>query len=81
VPFDVDRPQYAALLALANAAGVPLYVVYFVKGRPITNDTPLAVFLFDAATPTYEYTREQMTAGEFAARYPHPIDPLAWDAW
>src|SRR5262245_56890597 len=34
-PFDDDRAQYASLLALARAAGVPLYVVYFRKGIAI----------------------------------------------
>jgi hypothetical protein len=68
-PFDADRPNYAALLALAIAAGIPLFVVYFRKGIEIEDDTPLAVFRLESVRP-FSGFRKVMTGAEFAARFP-----------
>jgi hypothetical protein len=72
-PFADDRPNYAALVELAKAVGLPVFVVYFVKGRPVVDASPLAVFRLDAALPEYELERELMSAGDFADRFPLPI--------
>jgi hypothetical protein len=69
-PFDADRGTYAALLSLARAAGVPLFVIYYRKGIAIDDDTPLAVFRLDRAIPTYFGHRRVLTGREFAARFP-----------
>ena len=71
-PFEADRPNYAALLNLARAAGIPLFVVYFRKGVPIEDATPLHVFRLESADPL-RGRRRVLTAGEFAARFPLPI--------
>lgn len=70
-PFAEDRPSYAALLSLAGVAGVPLYVVYFRKGVAIEDETPLAVFLLESATPDYRGYRKVMPAATFADRFPN----------
>jgi hypothetical protein len=72
-PFDEDRGTYAGLLAFAKAAGVPLFVVYYVKGTPIVDETLFAVFRLDEALPEYVLEREVMSAAAFADRYPLPI--------
>jgi hypothetical protein len=76
-PFAADRPNLAALLSLAAAARVPLFIVYFQKDRAIDDDTPLAVFLLEAATPSYRGFRKVLSAREFAARFPRLTGPLA----
>ena len=70
-PFDADRRNYAALLELANRAGVPLIVCYFVKGRELEDDHPLALFWMTEAEPAYVYGwRAVMPARDFAANFP-----------
>jgi hypothetical protein len=74
-PFDDDRPAYAALLSLARAAGVPLYVVYYRKGVAIEDETPLAVFRLESATPDLRGYRKVLTGAAFAERFPDLTGP------
>jgi len=73
-PFEEDRPNYAALLTLARAAGVPVYVVYFQMGQPIEDDSLFHVFHLTDAVPSFHGRRKLMRADEFAARFPHPFE-------
>lgn len=74
-PYDDDRRNYAALDALAAAAGIPMFVVYWTKGVTINDDTPLRVFVFEQIEPTYRFHRDVvMPAGVFAKRWPNPVD-------
>lgn len=70
-PFAADRNNYAALLELARCAGVPFFVVYFEKGVPIVDETPLAVFRLEAAVPEYRAYRKVMRGRDFAGRFPN----------
>jgi hypothetical protein len=72
-PYAADRPNYAALLALAARARLPLLVVYFVKGRPLADGDPLGVFVMTDAVPEYRYAwRDVITARAFALLFEHP---------
>lgn len=75
-PFDADRRNYAALLDLANRAGIPLLVLYYVKGREIEDTTPLKVYHLTEAVPEYHGTRRIMSAAAFAASFPYPLSSL-----
>lgn len=70
-PWPEDRNNYAALLSLANDAGVPLYVLYHVKGKPIADDDLFHVFHLTAAVPEYHGRRRLIRADEFARVFPH----------
>jgi hypothetical protein len=72
---EADRPNLASLLNLAKAAGLPLYVLYFLEGAPITDDTLFQVHRLDKATPEYRSLHAVMTAREFAASFPYPFPP------
>ena len=71
MPFDADRPNYAALLALATRAGLPLWVVYFQMGKPIQADSTLALFELHQAEPEYHGLRRYMQARDFAESFPY----------
>lgn len=71
-PYPDDRYQYAALDGLARAAGIPWYIVYFRKGEPIVDTTPLHVFRLDELEPYGGY-RTLIAAVEFARRFPYPL--------
>lgn len=73
-PFAADRAAYASLLALAEAAAIPLFVVYFVKGEPIRDDSLFHVFEITAAIPEYHGRRRLMRADAFAAAFPYPFN-------
>ena len=72
-PYRADLPNYSALLWLARAAGVPLYVVYFRKGVEIDDATLLHIFRLDGVEPNYYGAHRVMTARDFAARFPDPL--------
>jgi len=75
-PFDADRRNFASLVALADAAVIPLYVVAFAAHVTITDETTLHVFRLDAADPAYCGRHGLMTARRFAEKFPYPISPL-----
>jgi len=79
-PYDADRGAYAALLSLARAAGVPLFVVYYRKGEPIEDDSMLAVFLLEQAIPHYYAHRRVLSGREFAERFPLLTGPTRTEA-
>lgn len=73
-PYDVDRPNYAALLAVARLCRIPLYVVYWRKGELLAGESTLAVFRLDEAVPVYFYgAYELMSCDTFVARFPYPL--------
>jgi hypothetical protein len=68
-PFDEDRHNYAAMLALANRASIPFVILYYLKGTPIKPDSVFSVFHLRQAFPEYAYhSRELMPAAEFEHR-------------
>jgi len=74
-PFAADRHCYESLAELARRARIPFYGVYFQKGQPIEDETPLRVWTFDAIAPEYVERAEVMTAAMFALRFPYPTWP------
>lgn len=72
-PYPDDRRNYASLLALAQRAEIPLYVVYWRKGSAITDSTRLHIFSMTEAVPDYHGVHMVMTGREFARRFPFPF--------
>lgn len=75
MPFAADQPNYVALLALARRANLPLWVVYFQMGQPITDDSVFALFELHEASPEYDGIRRLITAADFAKRFPYVFGP------
>jgi hypothetical protein len=76
-PYAADRANYASLDMLARRAGIPLFVVYWQKGRPIDDETLFRVTRFSDVVPEYHGRAAIVSAQTFAERFPYPLVELA----
>ena len=80
-PDNRDRRNYAALIALAEAARIPFYVVYYKKGKAIEDDDLFHVIHLTRAKPTYHGPRHAVIPSWlFAVRFPHVLDYAGFEA-
>ena len=68
-PFDADRPNLASMLALANAVPIPFWVLYYLKGEPLTLDSRIALFQMSEAIPAYHGKRRVMSMRTWRLEY------------
>lgn len=67
-PFAADRNNYASLISLSRAAGIPFYVVYWKKGSPIRPETVFRLIEMTQAFPEY-YGQHYLTTAEAFADF------------
>ena len=75
-PYANDRPNYASLVALARAAGIPLYIVYHQKNKAIEDDDLFHVFWLKGTRPDYHGRHRLVRAADFAHHFPQ----MFWSA-
>jgi len=71
-PFAADRVSYRMLLELAHRAGLPLFVLYHVRGE-LELESSVAVFRLLATAPEFRYRRAVLTGAELVARWPELV--------
>lgn len=72
-PYEADKPNYLALFRLARKAGLPLWIIYFQKGKPIEDDTLFHIFLVEdigEGRPWIKCKEKVLSAKEFAESFP-----------
>lgn len=74
-PFPADAPNYMALFKLSQRSNLPLWIIYFKKGEPITDASLFHVFNVTnvniGGTPWITYNDKVITAKEFKDNFPN----------
>ncbi|KAG2476769.1 MAG: hypothetical protein NPMRTH1_1550019 [Nitrosopumilales archaeon] len=74
-PFKDDLPNYMAIHKLAQRAGIPLVIIYFVKGKSLSEaDAKIAIFkvtnVDNTQLPWITYTKNVVRAEDFKNAFP-----------
>ncbi|MBE8540187.1 hypothetical protein [Geoglobus acetivorans] len=81
-PFPEDKPNYLALKKLCERAKIPMVIIYFKKGEPITDESILAIFQVkdvresESTDDWIKFHKKLIKAGELKENFPNSLlDP------
>ena len=75
MPFKDDLPNYMAIHKLAQRAGIPLVIIYFMKGKSLSEDNAkIAIFkvtnVDNTQLPWITYAKNVVRAEDFKNAFP-----------
>ena len=73
-PFKADLPNYLAIFKLAQKAEIPLVTIYFQMGKPIDDDTEIAIFKINDVAHTgndwMKFEKKVVKASQLKKEFP-----------